>query len=879
MVLPGNRGADVQAYEKVAIMMNQLDNNTYHDETIYRIMNGLDIPDPAHPEIKTGLDCLINIIDRTQYPLDYMNNEADVIAVMNNIEDIANLTGTLNGLDYSSSDRLVDVMGYAADITKVYGLVNGLAGVPGEKMYQILNGISGAGTSSLVRVIDGVSVANLLEMMNNVSTALYMTDIFNNLALSGTSVTTLYADSSPTAAEGMAELINEISDPAAPGENLTIKDHLVRLIDDISSGTGEGAANIGKIVSGLDNTASPSGVERLITIMNNLYTMDLANKYTDPLCDSGDCTSDHFGRLTTFMNDIFGGGADTTVSMINKVDAPSLVKLTDLIRDVKRIRYITDVINNLTNPGLMITILNDPFLDVVKLRRLCDSMGDKTYPVRTAPLPRYTDAMSTAADDGLGRMTVLMNEVVTEFGAANIVAIMNDIADFNKLTGMIAGINEDGNVITGGEVQRIRYLSGLINNVENIDLMINILNGFTTPLVTPPVDYATLVQVINEIGSSIRKGDGTKTVGDVSILYETINKLGWDYAGNQPRTEEQQSKLITLMNNVNKCGIDEAYDLNDPASHLIAEPCASGQKRIAEFMLGMNDAKPVAIIVGDVTDTGKTVSVMNGMRNIEQLIDFINYVPGEVTAAFMNAVHGDVMYTSTLFLMNRLDAKALACVIHYGTGIGSGIDRSGPVSYFTGVGPLRMASMLTTETGPRLYDLMEKFGWRTSIPSMVCGYGTPNAPEPQVMDNKNPGDPGGASISFYRTESIDITDDPHYGTYTHVYFPTMPQCESYYPEKCTGNVCESKTDPMDFIIWEGGYVYHHFFSLCSGGSSNWMDPGISSVWDTVMEEGTMDFLMNLGGIEIAYPPDPKWWANGSIDPETMAPVRDPLNYP
>lgn len=857
VVVPGHRGSPLFPYQKVAIMLNQLAITA--ESTIADTLNNL---------TATGIDCLANVVNRTVYPADYSTNEPRIVTIVNNLDAIENLTGTLNGLTLDASYQLAEIMDHTLDISKISGLVNGLTGIPGQKMYEIINRLNSTGTSAITRIIDGIPLPDLLEMINNVNQTMYMPDIFNNLDLSGTPVTIAGVDSSPTAAERMAQIINTVSGGVPPGDNLSIQNHLVRLINDISEGSGaEGAANVGKIVSGLDNEASPDGCTRMVTLMSNLATSDLANKYDDPLCSSGDCFSDHFGRLTTFMNDIFGGGAESTVRMINEIDSDKLSRLTDLIRDVKRVRYISDVINNMTNVSLMITLLNDPDLAISRMRRLCDTMGDHTYPGSTPPATRYTDPFSTDTVDALGRMTVLINEVVTPTGATNMTSVMCDTADFNTLTGMIGGINEDGSAKSGGVVQRIRYMSDLMNNVENIDLMINILNGFTSPA-TSPVDYAVLVKVINEIGGSTRKGDGAKSVGDVSILYGTINKLGWDYGAGAPRSNTEQAKLITLMNNVNKCGIDSAYDLNNPEGHLIAEPCSSGNKRVSDFMLGMNDAFPVSIIIGDVTDVWKTIRVMNGMRDIEGLIDFINYVPGEVTSTFLNTNDSSVIYTSTLFLMNRLDAKALACFIHYGTGIGDYSDRSGPVSYFTGVGPVRAARLMNAETGPRLLNLLNNFGWRTSIPSMTCGFGTPNAAEPQWLDNKN----GGSNQALYRQESIAITNDPHRGNYTHYYKCREAECNAYYPDKAYGNICESKTDTMDHIIYYGGDV-NWGFAGCFLSSDEYIPPGITSAWDLVNGDGFLAWMTSAIGVYIGYPPNPKWWANGNIDPEIHAPVQ------
>ena len=324
----------------------------------------------------------------------------------------------------------------------------------------------------------------------------------------------------------------------------------------------------------------------------------------------------------------------------------------------------------------MLAILNEPGLDIARLRMVLDCTGDKSYPGMTPPSPRYTDPLSTATNDGLGRMTVLINEVVTPAGAANLITILNDIADMNKLTGLLAKINVDGTAKSGGGMDRVRYLSDTINNVANISLLMNILNG---PSGFSAADYDALVGLMNEVGGSTQKGGGIKPIGDLSIVWGVINLLGWNYVSGQPRTPAEQARVITLVNTVNRCGIQSGYELNSPWNHLLTEPCSSGKKRLSEFMLGMDNPDPVAIIVGNVTDTTKTVKILNGYQTITKLIQLINLLPGEVTAAFLNNLDNtnNVVYGSALYVMNKLSYDSMAGMMHFGTGIGEGSSRSG----------------------------------------------------------------------------------------------------------------------------------------------------------------------------------------------------------
>lgn len=858
VTIPGNRGADFLPYMKVAILLNQL--SLAQATTIAQVLNGLS---------DAGLQNLIYMVNRTIYPQNPDVEEPRIVTITNNLSAVSTLTTVLNGLTANGRMQLTDMMDFTADVSKVYGMVNGLSGNPGEKLYQIINGANATGTSSLIRFIDGVSLANILAVMNGISSTAYVPLIYNNLDLSGSDVSTVGASSAPTAGKRLVDVINEIADGDYPGIGLTVGYHVVRMINDISSyGGGSGAANVGKLISGLKNTTSPDGVTRMVMIMENLGAYNDAARYTDPLCNSGDCTSDKFGRLITFINDMSGSGTDATVALMNGVNSGSINKLTDLISTAKRIRYISDVVNNLTNVSLMLAILNEPGLDISRLRRVLDCMGDKSYPGMTPPSPRYTDAHSTATNDGLGRLTVLINEVVTPVGASNLISILNDVTDLNKITGLLAHINEDGTVRAGGGMDRVRYLSDIINNVANISLLINILNG---PSGYPAADYASLVGLVNEVGGSTQKGSGTKPIGDLSIVWGVINLLGWNFVINQPRSAAEQARVITLLNNVNKCGIQSGYELNQPWNHLLSEPCASGKKRLSEFMLGMDNPNPVAIIVGDVTDTMKTVKILNGYQTISKLIDTINLLPGEVTAKFLNTLDNtnNVIYGSTLYLMNKLSSEAMSGMMHFGTGIGEGGSRDGSCDYFTGVGPVRMAKLLNAETGPRLYNMLTNFGWRTAIPAMVCGFGVKDN---QSMTNRN----GGSTQYFPATESIQINGKYYKdgtwqtGTYTH-YYQTSPgntyNCLNYYSERISAFcLLWTEREDVDNVLWEG----ETFCGVLT------ISPGITSVWDTINGEGFVATLIDWGLASFPYPPyagtTDKNWAKCQIRPAQGEPA-------
>ena len=224
VAVPGNRGADTLPFMKIAILLNQL--SLSQETTIAETLNGLD---PA------GLTNLIYIVNRTVYPPNPDVVEPRIVSIVNNMSAVSTLTSVINGLTGDGPRQLTDIMDYTADVSKVYGMVNGLAGNPGEKLYQIINGVTPAGTSALVRFIDGISLANILTVMNGVSTTAYVPVIFNNLDLAGTNVSTIGASSAPTAGKRLVDVINEIADGDSPGTGLTVGYHVVRMINDLSA--------------------------------------------------------------------------------------------------------------------------------------------------------------------------------------------------------------------------------------------------------------------------------------------------------------------------------------------------------------------------------------------------------------------------------------------------------------------------------------------------------------------------------------------------------------------------------------------------------------------------------------------------------------------
>jgi len=361
------------------------------------------------------------------------------------------------------------------------------------------------------------------------------------------------------------------------------------------------------------------------------------------------------------------------------------------------------------------------------------------------------------------------------------------------------------------EAVRIDYLTNLINGVVNLDLFLTIVNGpgscsnvayqsrstcigggatwtegtmgscsntaFTTQTACTggggawtansaigpnSAHYLKMISIVNDVAGSTRKGAGTKSVGDISILSDVINDLGW-YAG-APQTLVNQSRITQVMNDVTYCGINPANDRTITTGPVCSNTAYTNQAscvaagatwnnasqmilcnqpigyaysklndyhdprpRIPNAMLAMDDATPMSVIVGQITTTQKTVRVMNGLRRSNTLIKAVNWMPGEAGRDLINYTNLTQMLSAFSYLANNLDgdedvaAQAFTSLIFWGNGIGQGAARNGTCMNFTAVGPRRMAGIMNTETGQYLEGLLQKFGWRTVISLMNCG--------------------------------------------------------------------------------------------------------------------------------------------------------------
>lgn len=829
----------------------------------------------------------------------------------------------------------------------------------------------------------------------------------------------------------------------------------VGLIIDILNGLAT-VAKIQNLMNDMgDTTATVWGVG---TDAATLTAWNTATKYTN-MNEYWATDSDKLGKTITFMNNISGGSTNvvTLLDGINFTDDTNQQRfpiLKDLVKNVHRVSYVTRILNESTSVSLVISLINaapiinpstgSPFTEAQMITRITDrfgglvnEMGDATTKTSTdspgggctpsgtpgadcaQPTTKYGDTAAnfgygcaampgfsngrgcdTNITDKLGRVIAMLNEITA---ISNTVALMLGAEDF----GYVKALINNTSTTTPTGVRRMRYLTYIVNNLTNVDLMVRVINGAdacsryvagvntvtdtagtcataggiwggvgrcvdpanptstavvagvttlttkaacttTSARVWRGAEYGKLLTLINSVGDSELKGNvnagdllgagmGTKAVGELYVLVDTMNQLG--YSGVTPRTLGQQVRVVRVINQVQYCGLKPQYDkriqsgpvclnsnsttaadtaiLTDyqseeaciaagywwkskwnnagtsnwvPASTMFnlcndptyekpstAQPTPGvyyadgdrydGRHRIGTLMLGVTNGSAFSVVVGDVQETQKTINMVNGVRRARTLSQFLAWLPGTVTAALVNNAQSPAILRSLVYLANNLEetedatAKAFAQMVHFGTRIRAQGNTDGAPTCleFTGLGPRRLAAVLNLEAGPYLEGLVANLGWQISVAAMNCGWGRDDG---QNTGNCSPED--GGTGGMYKPVGASYVGDPkptnsqcvrpreltdgyrygnwqwggNQGTY-------QANCQSIAPEKSGAVGCDKNTDE---IIWSG---------LSSVNSGIGQDgAGNNDMWAVLKGSGSglVGSLMNSDTSYVGFPP-------------------------
>ena len=274
-----------------------------------------------------------------------------MVSIVNQLTGVSTLTDLLNGLETGGAKQLVHTVNFASNGDDLRDLINNLESGGGNKVVDILNSLDSAGGYNIVELFDETSVSNLVTLINGATTTSHMATIISTLDLNGQVISSVNANSSPTGAAKLAQLISKVEAKA----NISIAVHMVRLINDISASGESGAKIVGRIVGDLDLQASGvNGLDRMVEVMYQLRATSSV-KYTNALTTGG---SDDFGRLTTLINDMGDDGWFNTVRLVNETDCPSLSSgcklsfVTGLVKNTNRIRYLARMVTEMTSVDL-----------------------------------------------------------------------------------------------------------------------------------------------------------------------------------------------------------------------------------------------------------------------------------------------------------------------------------------------------------------------------------------------------------------------------------------------------------------------------------------------------------------------------------------------
>lgn len=1125
VTLPGDKGAMRTAAEKTYIMMN----NLYIASSITNVADILrSVGAPAcvatplscTPTWNNGLDTLIHIVNRVEYPMS-LATPPRLATTVNTISNLQIMYDVLDRMpNQAATDQLIALMDFVQTPANVPTLINLLTGVAGERVGDLLKTLTAAGTANMLRVMadtpTGAPVSDVATLVNGVPLTERVAEILNKLKLSANvystttstvtftlasptvvtwtagnhglvqnarisftstiklptgvnsgqvyyvcpiNATTFYiADdlacvtkrgatalnsgthtalagdetffNSPNPGGGakLAQFFNRVNTVktangqncvAASPDNFCIQNHLVRLVNDIATSSA-GSNTVAEIVSNLRPSVGPgvtgaypggaTGVERMVDVLFDMRATNTVTPYADPLSNS---TAEDFGRLTTFIKDMTGSYAGlNTARMVNEVNLNYMgTRVTYLLRNINRIKYLSRMLSEMTSVDLMLQLLNDTATNIAKIETLVDTHGDLTYPAGVyagTPGTFYKDAPSgfgcatsdcdTYTPDKLGRLIQLINNIDA---IGNTLSLINNVQDIGYVSYLV------------NNMTRIVYLSHIVNKLENVDLMVKVLNGSdacsvyvagvndvtdtaatcataggtwfgvgrctTAPAqtlrgaVSPAsgclgaggtwegADRVKLRDLLNGLGDSRMRGgvDNTKNIGDMLTLYDVMNKLGYNVG--TARTAGQQVRVVRTINAIAYCGLKPAYDkyiqygptcvdgsgVVANLAYQFPEACAAaglnwrakysgnvaaglagwnkvtdsqpsgtapglyfpcdkttytkptatltsggyynnndiydGRPRILNTMLQVNDGTAFSYIVGDVQNTQKTIDMENGTRRIRAVTQLVNWMPGPVTAALMNATHTAAVNRALVYMANNLDddedeiAKAFASMIHFGTKmVPQGAESGAPACLeFTGLGPRRLAAVMNLEAGPYLEGLISNLGWQPSIAAMNCGWARDDGQNPAKAECTAFGSTDGAVGGMWKAVGGSYAGNPaptakqcvpareltagyRYGNYPWGTNQGIrdANCRSIMPNLSGGSVLGiTEEDNTDNIIWNGMSTTVGDLDRGIGSDNCDGSGGCSDMWGLLKGKGSgaLGWIMGKSNSYVGFP--------------------------
>ncbi|AFM12259.1 hypothetical protein [Turneriella parva] len=766
------------------------------------------------------------------------------------------------------------------------------------------------GNTGVMRMVDV-----LFEMKNQNSGAPYTNPLSNSTAEDFGRLTAFIKDmTGGNAGLNTARMVNEVNLGYMSTrvtwllQNINRMRYLSRLLSEMTS--------VDLMLQLLnDSSTNINTIDTLVdTHGNNTYGAGAIGSYAGAIygtspsgygCTTSDCdtnTTDQLGRLIQMINNIYAIG--NTLTLINDVE--DITYVSYLVINVNRIKYLTDIVNRLTNVNLMVRVINGADACGVYIAGVND-VTDTSATCATASAP--------AANTWSGVGKCKTNPALTTAAACGVANWEG--ADKAKLVALINGMGNSelkGNLDEGDLVGAGSNTKAVGEQFVLADTMNKL--GYQADLVTPRSlgQQMRVVRVINQVQYCGLKPQYDKRIqnGPACVNASNVIQAGYQFeeactaAGLFWRAKYNSTNVGNCTANggtgavdgtgygcwvpaatiYNLCG-DPSYQkptTSSPASGIYYNngDRYDGRNRITALMLGVTNGDAFSVVVGDVQDTSKTINMVNGVRRVRTLSQFVKWLPGTVTAALVNNTQPPAILRSLVYLANNLEeneddtAKAFASMVHFGIRMvaqpGGRSMTGGPAGNcmeFTGLGPRRLAAVMNLEAGPYLEGLVGNLGWQISIPAMNCGWAK-DAAQDTASCSAEDGRTGGMYKAVGRSyvgnprptgnqcvRPRELTAGYRYGDWTWGTNQGVrsPNCVRFMPEP-SGLPGLSCTKVTDEIIDSGfstvlGSIGSGISDAGCDGSSGCLD-----MWAILKGQGTgfVGSMMNDTGSAIGFPP-------------------------
>jgi hypothetical protein len=582
-------------------------------------------------------------------------------------------------------------------------------------------------------------------------------------------------------------------------------------------------------------------------------------------CTTQDCDVngiDQLGRLIQLINNIYA--IQNTLTLINNVQ--DIGYISYLITNVHRIKYLTDIVNNLTNVDLMVKVINGADACSVYVAGVNDTIDTLT-----------TCAAAGGTWFGVGRCITAGQTTQQTRNACLLAGGTWYGAEQTRLKNLLNALG--GSTVKGTGSKNVGDMYTLYDVMNRLGY-----NGLTPRTAGQQVRVVRLVNAVNQCGLKpaydkyIQYGptcvDNSGNPRPLNFQFqEACQSAGAGYNWQAKASTTAWVSPSTIYYDCRAIASDGTYN----TSYVQPTPTQTNggyynnndsydaRPRLLQAMLNVDNGLAFSFIVGDVQDTQKTIDIMNGVRRIRAITQFVNWVPGAVTARLINDTHPAAINRALVYLANNLDddenetAKVFAQMVHYGTRIVRQTPYTGspPTCLeFTGLGPGRLARVLNLEAGPYLEGLLAALGPHMAIAAMNCGFARDSDENVSSCPAGNGMSAGGmlkaVGSSYngspkpsgtYCVNHQEITAGYKYGNYSWsggTQGVNGDNCRAILPNDSGATIFYRRTDR---IIWEG---------WCPFGC---VDDGMDDIWEMLKGNGSgiLGWVMDSGLSSVGLP--------------------------